>query len=93
MSLPAGSAGADARDTYFGEPLPVAGFALVVLAAPELDDADLVVAAVGTLAVFFILWVAANENSPYCMIPHWCGHTVDADVETYKKNMKSLFGA
>jgi hypothetical protein len=53
---------------------------------------NFVVAAVGTLAVFFILWVAANENSPYCMIPHWCGHTVDADVETYKKNMKSLFG-
>jgi len=54
---------------------------------------NFVVAAVGTLAVFFILWVAANENSPYCMIPHWCGHTVEADVETYKKNIKSLFGA
>ena len=53
---------------------------------------NFVVAAVGTLAVFFILWVAANENSPYCMIPHWCGHTVDADVEKYKKNMKNLFG-
>ena len=54
---------------------------------------NFVVAAVGTLAVFFILWVAANENSPYCMIPHWCGHTVEADVETYKKNIKTLFGA
>jgi len=53
---------------------------------------NFVVAAVGTLAVFFILWVAANENSPYCMIPHWCGHTVDADVQTYKNNIKSLFG-
>jgi len=54
---------------------------------------NFVVAAVGTLVVFFILWVAANENSPYCMIPHWCGHTVDADVQTYKNNIKSLFGA
>ena len=53
---------------------------------------NFVVAAVGTLVVFFVLWVAANENSPYCMIPHWCGYTVDADVETYKKNMKSMFG-
>lgn len=53
---------------------------------------NFVVAAVGTLIVFFILWVAANENSPYCMIPHWCGHTVDADVEKYKKNMAVLFG-
>jgi len=53
---------------------------------------NFVVAAVGTLVVFFILWIAANENSPYCMIPHWCGHTVDADVQTYKNNVKSLFG-
>jgi len=54
---------------------------------------NFVVATVGTLIVFFILWVAANENSPYCMIPHWCGHTVDADIQTYKNNIKSLFGA
>jgi hypothetical protein len=66
---------------------PILLFAVLFIATR-----NFVVAAVGTLAVFFILWVAANENSPYCMIPHWCGHTVDADVETYKKNMKSLFG-
>jgi hypothetical protein len=52
---------------------------------------NFVVAAVGTLAVFFILWVAANENSPYCMIPHWCGHTVEADIAKYKKNIENLF--
>ena len=28
-----------------------------------------------TALFFFIIWVAANENSPYCMIPAWCGNT------------------
>jgi hypothetical protein len=66
---------------------PILLFAVLFIATR-----NFVVAAVGTLVVFFILWVAANENSPYCMIPHWCGHTVDADVEIYKKNIKALFG-
>ena len=26
-----------------------------------------------TLLFFFVIWVAANENSPFCMIPTWCG--------------------
>jgi hypothetical protein len=66
---------------------PILLFAVLFIATR-----NFVVAFVGTLIVFFVLWVAANENSPYCMIPHWCGHTVDADVETYKKNIKTLFG-
>ena len=65
---------------------------LLLFAVLFIATRNLVVAVVGTLIVFFILWVAANENSPYCMIPHWCGHTVNSDVETYKKNIKSLFG-
>jgi len=66
---------------------PVLLFAVLFIATR-----NLVVAIVGTLIVFFVLWVAANENSPYCMIPHWCGHTIDSDVSTYKKNLTKLFG-
>jgi len=66
---------------------------LLLFAVLFIATRNMVVAVVGTLIVFFILWVAANENSPYCMIPHWCGHTVDSDIATYKKNIKSFFGA
>lgn len=53
---------------------------------------NFVVAVVGTFVVFFILWVAANEHSPYCMIPHWCGHDLDKDAMQYTENVKKLFG-
>jgi len=53
---------------------------------------NFVVAVVGTFVVFFILWVAANEHSPYCMIPHWCGHDLEKDATQYNENVKKLFG-
>jgi len=53
---------------------------------------NVVVAVVGTFVVFFILWVAANEHSPYCMIPHWCGHDLEKDATQYTENVKKLFG-
>jgi hypothetical protein len=53
---------------------------------------NFVVAVVGTFVVFFILWVAANEHSPYCMIPHWCGHDLEKDAVQYNENVKKLFG-
>ena len=53
---------------------------------------NFVVAVVGNFVVFFILWVAANEHSPYCMIPHWCGHDLEKDAAQYNENVKKLFG-
>ncbi len=49
-----------------------------------------------TLLFFFVIWVAANENSPFCMIPSWCGspeQQVKAK-EVYESNvdvLKSFF--
>jgi hypothetical protein len=43
-----------------------------------------------TLLFFFIIWVAANENSPFCMIPSWCGHDVKTPAEVYEANIASL---
>ena len=33
---------------------------------------NLVAAFWTTILFFFIIWVAANEHSPFCMIPSWC---------------------
>ena len=43
-----------------------------------------------TVIFFFFIWVVANENSPYCMIPSWCGHDLDKQKETYMKNVDKL---
>ena len=43
-----------------------------------------------TLLFFFIIWVAANENSPFCMIPSWCGHDVKTPAEMYEANVAAL---
>lgn len=43
-----------------------------------------------TLLFFFIIWVAANENSPFCMIPNWCGHDVKTPAEIYDANVRAL---
>jgi hypothetical protein len=43
-----------------------------------------------TLLFFFIIWVAANENSPFCMIPSWCGHDIKTPAEVYESNVASL---
>jgi hypothetical protein len=66
---------------------PVLLFAVLFIATR-----NFVAAVVGTFVVFFILWVAANEHSPYCMIPHWCGHDLEKDAVMYSENVKKLFG-
>jgi len=43
-----------------------------------------------TVMLFFIIWVVANENSPFCMIPSWCGHDIDEQAKTYKNNIEKL---
>lgn len=43
-----------------------------------------------TLFFFFIIWVVANENSSFCMIPSWCGHDLEKGKENYLKNVQNL---
>lgn len=43
-----------------------------------------------TLLFFFIIWVAANENSPFCMVPSWCGHDVKTPADMYEANVAAL---
>ena len=45
-----------------------------------------------TILFFLIVWVIANENSPYCMIPSWCGHNIDVAKQNYEQNINKLFG-
>jgi len=44
-----------------------------------------------SLIFFFIIWVVANEKSPYCMIPSWCGHDTESQKKNYEMNIKALF--
>jgi hypothetical protein len=43
-----------------------------------------------TILFFFIIWVVANENSPFCMIPSWCGHNIEEQKQTYLDNIQHL---
>ena len=43
-----------------------------------------------TILFFFIIWVVANENSPFCMIPSWCGHNNEEAKKVYEKNINKL---
>lgn len=43
-----------------------------------------------TLLFFFVIWVAANENSPFCIIPSWCGHDTKTPAEIYEANITAL---
>ena len=43
-----------------------------------------------TLLFFFIIWVAANENSPFCMIPSWCGQDDKTPAQVYEANIAAL---
>ena len=45
-----------------------------------------------TLLFFFLIWVVANEHSPFCLIPSWCGSNSDAESSTYVNNIKKLLG-
>jgi hypothetical protein len=44
-----------------------------------------------TLLLFFVLWVVANENSPFCMIPAWCGDADNKEKANYLKNIQRVF--
>lgn len=43
-----------------------------------------------TLLFFFVIWVAANENSPFCMVPSWCGHDEKTLASVYEANISAL---
>ena len=45
-----------------------------------------------TLVFFFVIWVVANENSPFCMVPSWCGHNIEEQKKTYQDNVQHLQG-
>lgn len=44
-----------------------------------------------TLLFFFVIWVIANENSPFCLIPSWCeGEPKQDPARTYEQNVDKL---
>ena len=45
-----------------------------------------------TLLFFFVIWVIANENSPFCMIPSWCGDVKEGEMakDVYEANVATL---
>jgi hypothetical protein len=43
-----------------------------------------------TVLFFFIIWVVANENSPYCMIPSWCDTKHEEAGQVYVQNVQKL---
>jgi hypothetical protein len=51
---------------------------------------NLVVAFWVTVFFFVVIWVVANENSPYCLIPSWCGHNTESEKANYEKNVKKI---
>jgi hypothetical protein len=44
-----------------------------------------------SLLFFSIIWVVANEHSPYCLVPSWCGHDMEKETKTYQENAKKVF--
>ena len=68
---------------------PIIFFALIFIATRNLAAAFWV-----TLIFFFIIWVAANENSKYCIIPYWCEQEkeIEKGAEKYIKNIEKLKG-
>lgn len=54
---------------------------------------NLVVAFWVTILFFFVIWVVANENSPYCMIPSWCDSKHQEASQTYMENIHKLASA
>ena len=44
-----------------------------------------------TLLFFFVIWVVANEHSPFCMIPSWCSNESERELHTtYEQNTELL---
>ena len=64
---------------------PLVFFTVIFIATRNLAVAFWV-----SLFFFFIIWVAANENSPFCMIPSWCGHNLEEDKVKYENNIKKI---
>lgn len=54
---------------------------------------NLVVAFWVTILFFFVIWIVANENSPYCMIPSWCDTKTQDASQTYMENIQKLASA
>ncbi len=47
-----------------------------------------------TLLFFFVIWVVANEHSPFCMIPSWCSKESERELHTaYEQNAEVLASA
>ena len=64
---------------------PLLFFTVIFIATRNLAAAFYV-----TILFFLIVWVVANENSPYCMIPSWCGHNVETAKNNYEQNVNKL---
>lgn len=62
---------------------PALFFTVVFIATRNLAAAFWV-----TLLFFSIIWVVANEHSPYCLIPSWCGHDIQKETNIYEANAK-----
>jgi len=64
---------------------PVIFFTVIFIATRNLVAAFWI-----TLFFFFIIWVVANENSPFCMIPSWCGRDTETPAQIYENNVARL---
>jgi len=64
---------------------PALFFTVVFIATRNLAAAFWV-----TLLFFAIIWVIANENSPYCLIPSWCGQDIQKEKKIYEENVKKF---
>ena len=53
---------------------------------------NLVVAFWTTLLFFFVIWVIANENSPFCIVPTWCKDHNSNESINYLNNVKKMMG-
>jgi len=65
---------------------PVIFFTVIFIATRNIAAAFWV-----SIIFFFIIWVVANEKSPYCMVPSWCGHDTESQKKNYEMNIKTLF--
>jgi len=65
---------------------PALFFTVVFIATRNLAAAFWV-----TILFFLVVWVIANEHSPYCLIPSWCGQDIEKEKKTYEENAKKFF--
>ena len=75
------------QEAFLSQPWlrPIIFFTVIFIATR-----NLVVAFWVTSAFFFVIWVIANENSPFCMIPSWCGHDIETEREKYETNIQKI---